>query len=100
MKIGPLTVFLGMVCLVGTGCGPSKTERKANERERLALEEQARREAAAGNKAITDMTEKAFRRRTPEEEAKHKEEVARQVQEILMAQEAADAKAANPTSKP
>ena len=57
----------------------------------VELEERARHEAAAANKAITAMTEKAFRRRTPEEEARHKEEVARQVQEILKAQKEAEA---------
>lgn len=45
------------------------------------------------------MTEKAFRKRTPEEEAKHQAEVRRQAQEIIDAQKKADA-AATPPAKP
>lgn len=62
-------------------------------RERLELEEKARQEAVKANKAITEMTNRAFRRRTPEEEAKHQAEVQRQAQEILDAQRKADAEA-------
>lgn len=100
MKMTQLTVLIGVVSFVGAGCGPSaKTERKATAQERLELEEQARREAAVANKAITEMTEKAFRRRTPEEEAKHKAAVAAQVQALQKARQEAEAKAAA-ASKP
>ncbi len=81
------------------GCGPSKEERDAKERQRFELEEKARLDAEKANKAITGMTEKAFRKRTPEEEAKHQAEVRRQAQEIIDAQKKADA-AATPPAKP
>ena len=82
------------------GCGPSKEERDAKERQRLELEEKARLDTEKANKAITGMTEKAFRQRTPEEEAKHKAEVQRQAQEIIDAQKKADAAAATTPAKP
>lgn len=89
-----LSLF-GLACAVG-GCGPSAEERAADARRRLELEEKARQEAVIGNKAITEMTERAFRRRTPEEEAKLAAEKARRVQELIDAQKKADAEAAAP----
>ena len=94
-------VLLALVSVMAVaGCGPSKEERDAKTRERFELEEKARQEAVKGNKAITDMTNRAFRRRTPEEEAKHQADVQRQAQEILDAQKKTDAEAAKATPKP
>ncbi|HEX2853960.1 MAG TPA: hypothetical protein VHO24_12030 [Opitutaceae bacterium] len=93
MKTTHLAVLIGLMALADTGCGPSKAERETKERERLELEEQAHSEAAVANKAITTMTEKAFRGRTTEEEAKHKAEVARQVEALRKARQEAEAKA-------
>ena len=95
-------LFVFCVALAGAfaGCGPSKEERDAKERQRLELEERDRLDAEKANKAITDMNQKAFRQRTPEEEAKHKAEVQRQTQEIINAQKKADAATAKPPVKP
>lgn len=94
MKIKPfLVIFYIALACVFAGCGPSKAERDAKERQRLELEEKARLDTEKANKAITGMTEKAFRQRTPEEEAKHQAEVKRQAQEMIDAQKKADAAA-------
>jgi hypothetical protein len=53
------------LALALTGCGPSKAELAAKERQRLELEEQARRDAEKANKAITEMNKKAFGRKPP-----------------------------------
>ena len=101
MKTKPfLFVFYIAFACVFVGCGPSKEERAAKERQRLELEEKARLDTEKANKAITGMTEKAFRQRTPEEEAKHRAEVQRQAQEIIDAQKKADAATAKPPVKP
>jgi hypothetical protein len=92
-----ISVGVVSLALLLTGCGPAKPD--ATARKRLELEEQARREAVAGNHAITEMTEKAFRRRTPEEEAQHQAERARQVQALLDAQKQAEANAAKSPAK-
>jgi hypothetical protein len=61
-----ILVILPMLALAGivTGCGPSKAEREAKERERqrLEYEEKQRQEAAAANKAITEMNQRMFSR--------------------------------------
>jgi hypothetical protein len=94
MKTKPfLFIFYISLACVFAGCGPSKAERDATERQRLELEEKARLDTEKANKAITGMTEKAFRQRTPEEEAKHQAEVKRQAQEMIDAQKKADAAA-------
>lgn len=98
-KLSSFVFFIVLACAF-TGCGPSKEEREAKERQRLELEEKARLDADKANKAITGMTEKAFRQRTPEEEAQHKADVQRQAQEIIDAQKRADAAAATPPAKP
>ena len=94
MKIKSFTVifYIALVCIFA-GCGPSKVERDATERQHLELEEKARLDTEKANKAITGMTEKAFRQRTPEEEATHQAEVKRQAQEMINAQKKANAAA-------
>lgn len=91
---------LAVLAIFLTGCGPSKEEKAAQERARFELEEQARQDTIKANKAITEMTKRAFRRRTPEEDAKHQEEIKRQVQEALEAQRKADAAAAEAGKQP
>jgi Tfp pilus assembly protein PilE len=44
------------------GCGESRKDREARERARLEQEQQAERDAAKANKAITDMNRKMFGR--------------------------------------
>ena len=88
-----LFIFYLLLAGVFAGCGPSKAERDATERQRLQLEEKARLDTEKANKAITGMTEKAFRQRSPEEEAKHQAEVKRQAQEMIDAQKKSDAAA-------
>lgn len=67
MKQNRLTIIaVGLVLAFAvSGCGPSKEERYAKERERLELEEKARRETEVGNKAITDMNKKLGRKPPP-----------------------------------
>ena len=48
-------LVLGM--LLVSGCGDKKADK---ERTRLELDEQARRETEAGNKAITDLNQRMF----------------------------------------
>ena len=93
MQNKPLVVLIG-VALVSTvpGCGKSR-EDAARDKQRLELEEQAQRDVKKANKAITDMTDRAFRKRTPEEEEKAKAEKAKRVQELIDAQKKADAEA-------
>jgi hypothetical protein len=59
----PLLALAGIV----TGCGPSKAEREAQERERARLEyeEKQRLVAALANKAITEMNQRMFSRPRP-----------------------------------
>ncbi len=83
MKTTALIFLLGFsICTVG--CGPSKAEREAAERERqrLELEEKSRRETEAANKAITDMNQKMFKKLTPEERAARDDERKRNAQKI------------------
>jgi len=95
------TIALAFAAVVTVaGCGPSREEIAAQEQARFELEEKARQEAVRGNKAITEMTNRTFRRRTPEEEAKHQAGVKQRAQEIIDAQKRADAEAANAKSKP
>lgn len=54
-----LIILLGVfLALFTAGCGPSKAEREAKERERIELEERQNREARKANEAITDMNKK------------------------------------------
>ena len=48
--------------LLFTACGTRNAE-QAREKERIELEERAQREAAAANKAITEMNRKMFSKR-------------------------------------
>ena len=86
---------IALVCVI-SGCGKSPEE-AAYEKKRLELEEQAQRDVQKANKAITDMTDRAFRKRTPEEEAKLQAEKAKRVQDLLDAQKKADAEASKTT---
>ncbi len=61
----PLIILSFALAFAFTGCGPSKAELAAKERQRLELEEQARRDAEKANKAITEMNKKAFGRKPP-----------------------------------
>jgi hypothetical protein len=57
--------FIGLLlflALLTAGCGPSKNEREALERQRRELEEKSRAETERGNKAITDMNKKLGRK--------------------------------------
>ncbi len=83
-----------LLSLVVTGCGPSKAEREAEQRARLELEEKARREAEAANKAITEMNQKMFQKLTPEERAQRDEERKRAAQKIVDEWKAKEAEAA------
>jgi hypothetical protein len=51
-----------VLAVILAGCGESRREREARERARLEQEQQAERDAAKANKAITDMNRKMFGR--------------------------------------
>ena len=54
-----LIILLGVfLALFTAGCGLSKAEREAKERERIELEERQNREARKANEAITDMNKR------------------------------------------
>jgi ribulose kinase len=97
MQNKPFIVLVGvaLVC-AAAGCGKN-SEEAAREKQRLELEEQAQRDVKKANKAITEMTDRAFRKRTPEEEEKAKAEKAKRVQELIDAQKKADAEASKNT---
>jgi len=105
MKTTALIFALSLTLLV-TGCGPSKAEREAAERQRLELEEQARRETEAANKAITDMNKNMFKKLTPEERAARDEERKRKAQQLVdewkekEAQQEAAKSSTEPTGQP
>jgi hypothetical protein len=80
-KLSLLSVILSLA-FAATGCGPSKADLAAKEHERLELEERARLERDAANKAITEMNKKMFRQLTPEERAQREAERARQVKAL------------------
>lgn len=63
MKSNSLLLFACLGLL--TGCGPSKAERDARERERLRLEKQTQQDAQKANQAITDINKKMFGSKTP-----------------------------------
>jgi len=58
-----LTILLAVVILLG-GASCSKKDDSA-EKQRLAQEQQDERDAAAANKAISEMNKKAFGRKPP-----------------------------------
>lgn len=84
MKTTAILLTLGLSFFVA-GCGPSKAEREAAERERqrLELEEQTRRETEAANKTITEMNQNMFKKLTPEERAARDEERKRNAQKLV-----------------
>lgn len=82
MKILALIITLGLSFLVAS-CGPSKAEREAELRARMELEEKARREEVAANKAMTEMNQKMFKKLTPEERAQRDEERKRNAQKLV-----------------
>ena len=58
-------IVLGTLLLLPggfSGCGPSATERAAQEQERLKLELQAQHDAQKANQAITNMNKKVGRK--------------------------------------
>jgi hypothetical protein len=57
-----LCLFAALFALVLAGCGPSKDELAARERQRIEQEKQAAKEAEKANKAITDNNKKMFSR--------------------------------------
>jgi hypothetical protein len=83
MKTTALIFLLGFSVLA-VGCGPSKAEREAAERERqrLELEEKTRREERAAHEAISEMNKKNFGKLTPEERAAREAERDRYVQQL------------------
>ncbi|MEO7700678.1 MAG: hypothetical protein ABIZ04_15760 [Opitutus sp.] len=90
-------LLLGAAVLIAAlgACGPSNAERDANERARVELEKRAQREAAIANQAISDMNRKAFRKRTPDEQAKYEAELAEEAHKLIEAQKKAEADAAS-----
>ena len=96
MKLAKISLLSATIALslAVTGCGPSKAELAAKERERLELEERARREREVANKAITEMNKKMFRQLTPEERAQREAERARQVQALTDELKKSEAEAA------
>lgn len=90
-----LVVLLGFSVLF-SGCGPSRAERAAAERERqrLELEEKTRREMKAAHEAITEMNKKRYGKLTPEERAAREAERDRTAQKYLDEWKAQEAKQA------
>lgn len=62
MKIHNVILFSVALVLCTAGCGPSKAERAAKERERIELEEKAQAEARKANEAITNNNKKLGRK--------------------------------------
>ena len=60
---------LALVALCAALPGCDSKEKAARERDRMDLEEQARRDAETANKAITDMNRKMFARKSAEKPA-------------------------------
>lgn len=92
-----LTILVTLASALA-GCSKSADD-SAREKERLRLEQEAQRDVQKANKAITEMTDRAFKKKTPEEEEKAKAEKAKRVQELIDAQKKADAEAAAQNKK-
>jgi hypothetical protein len=63
MKTKPFLViiYISLACLFA-GCGPSKAERDAKERQRLQLEDQAQRDIQKSNEAVNEVSKKLGRK--------------------------------------
>lgn len=57
-----LFVFCIVLACAFVGCGPSKAEREAKERQRLQLEEQAQRDIQKSNDAVNEVSKKLGRK--------------------------------------
>ncbi len=55
-------VFCIVLACVFAGCGPSKEEGDAKERQRLQLEEQAQRDIQKSNEAVNEVSKKLGRK--------------------------------------
>lgn len=105
MKTTAILLIIGLSVLA-TGCGPSKAEREAAERERqrLELEEKTRREERAAHEAITEMNKKKFGKLTPEERAAREAERDRYLKQLREEREKREAEyeaaKANETKQP
>jgi hypothetical protein len=63
MKIKPfLAIFYVALACAFVGCGPSKEERDAKERQRLLLEDQAQRDIQKSNDAVNAVSKKLGRK--------------------------------------
>ena len=60
-KLFGAVFYIALGCTFA-GCGPSKEEREAKERQRLQLEEQAQRDIQKSNKAVDDVSKKLGRK--------------------------------------
>jgi len=54
-------LYVALACAL-VGCGPSKAEREAKERQRLQLEEQAQRDLQKSNDAVNEVSKKLGRK--------------------------------------
>ena len=63
MKIKPFLaiLYVALACAF-VGCGPSKEERDAKERQRLLLEDQAQRDIQKSNDAVNEVSKKIGRK--------------------------------------
>jgi hypothetical protein len=61
-----LTGFIVLSCAVSTGCGSNESEAETRERERADLEERARMDAEAANRAITEINRRMFGKKSAE----------------------------------
>ena len=63
MKTKPfIFVFYIVLAFAVAGCGPSKEERDAKERQRLQLEDQAQRDIQKSNDAVNEVSKKLGRK--------------------------------------
>jgi hypothetical protein len=63
MKTKPfISAFYIVLACAFVGCGPSKEERDAKERQRLQLEDQAQRDIQKSNDAVNEVSKKLGRK--------------------------------------
>lgn len=60
-KLSSFVFCIVLACILA-GCGPSKEERDAKERQRLLLEEQAQRDIQKSNDAVNEVSKKLGRK--------------------------------------